>query len=189
MRTSRTHISHDPAVPAIAARMAKTSRLAYLGLPDLTMYSWQAVFGPPEHNAMYISNKRVHFFPFAGTMSRQKYKIFCCWWRRWLMQRRINLHMCAVPAEWCVHFAARYRLQKNRKLNNKACNVNVALEVCCVFTDSLLHTTVVMYGYLIFCQLSLLTSITMHFCLQNSCSLDVFCFSHHCLQTVETVCK
>ena len=29
-------------------------------------------------------------------------------------------------------------------------------------------------------------SLAMLFCLQNCCSLDVFCFSHHSLQTLET---
>ena len=64
----------------------------------------------------------------------------------------------------------------------------------CVFRDALLHTTVVMCGYLhvTVTFLSALTSLalllwplslTMRFCPQNCCSLDVFCFSHHSLQT------
>ena len=62
----------------------------------------------------------------------------------------------------------------------------------------MLHTTVVMCGYLHYCHLpvsfdqsgpSPLTSLVnkLYFCPQNCCSLDVFCFSHHSLQTLETV--
>ena len=32
-------------------------------------------------------------------------------------------------------------------------------------------------------------SLTPYFCPQNCCSLDVFCFSHHYLQTLETVVR
>ena len=63
-----------------------------------------------------------------------------------------------------------------------------------VFRDALLHTTVVMCGYLHYCHLpvsfdqsgpSPLTSlINKRFCLQNCCSLDVF-FFHHSLQTLD----
>ena len=60
----------------------------------------------------------------------------------------------------------------------------------CVFIDDLLHTTVVMRDYLSpSCQLWLVwpLSLTTRFCPQHCGSLDVYCFSHHSLQTLETL--
>ena len=64
--------------------------------------------------------------------------------------------------------------------------------------DALLHTTVVMVVICVtvtfrsaLTSLELLLwplSLAMHLCPQNCCSLDVFCFVHHSLQTLRLLC-
>ncbi len=61
---------------------------------------------------------------------------------------------------------------------------------CCVFRDGILHTLVVMSGYLSYCCLSIISNrsnhspltSTRHFCPHNCRSLDMFSFSDHSLR-------